>query len=237
MRIIFSHRFGCHTRSELILSYPELVDVRPEEHSQALEQGWLLSAENPGCKPFWYQSRSTRINLTTINYSFNHEFQLLDKNHSVEELEKIYTLYCNHKHYNRHFEFKEFLDIDFLIGYYHNDNLTAWTKFRQYDRRNIESVMFAWDYRDPSSHLGINSLRAEIAWAKQHNYKYLYMGSGYEKNSIYKSDMNGFEWWTGSAWSQDREEYVRLCKRDSVISSCHQIHVVFSNLQHCRNSP
>ena len=123
-----------------------------------------------------------------------------------------------------------------MFGYYFNENLTAWSKLRRYSKESIESVQFVWDYSNPASHLGLCSLRHEISWAKESGYEYFYMGSGYEKNSIYKSDIDGFEWWTGSEWSTDRDEYIYLCKRDSKISSCHQIHTALANLQHDRNT-
>lgn len=234
MQIIFSNKFGCHSRSELILNYPELIDVKPEEYRQALEQGWLVTAKNK--QPVWYQSRSTRVIINNTDYKFNDEFYLLDNDYPITKLDEIYSLYCKHKHYNKYFEINEFLDLDIIAGYYLNNELTAWTKLRRYDDKNIESVLFAWDYRDPSSHLGLKSLRSEIAWAKKQGYQYFYMGPGYEKNSIYKADVDGFEWWTGSAWSQDRDEYIWLCKRDSRIASCHQIHTALASLQHDRNN-
>ena len=235
MRIIFSNSFGCHSKSSLILNFPELVDVSEDEYHLALNQGWLITVEKG--REHWYQSRSTRTKLFKTNYSFNNDFLIFDKDRPDDVLDKIYDAYCQRKHYKKYFEVNQFLDADIAVGYYANNVLTAWTKLRHYDRANIESVLFAWDYQDPSSQLGIKSLRSEIAWAKQQGYEYFYMGPGYEKNSIYKSDVDGFEWWTGSAWSQDREEYIRLCKQDSLIASYHQVHSAFANLQHDRNIP
>lgn len=235
MRIVFSNDFGCHSKSSLILNFPQLVDVSPDEYHLALAQGWLATI-NQG-KKYWYQSRSTRTLLSATDYKFNNDFVIFQHSYPQEELDKVYNAYCLHKHYKKYFEVGEFLNTDIVLGYYANSQLTAWTKLRPYDNINIESVMFAWDYQDPSSHLGIKSLRSEIAWAKQQGYEYFYMGPGYEKNSIYKSDIDGFEWWTGSEWSQDKTEYIRLCKRDSVIASNHQVHLAFANLQPSRSNP
>ena len=46
MQIIFSNQFGCHSQSELILNYPELINVDTSEHDIALEQGWLITIKN-----------------------------------------------------------------------------------------------------------------------------------------------------------------------------------------------
>jgi len=232
MQIIFSNEFGCHSKSELILNYPELINVKEDEYNLALEQGWLLSIKDDA--PKWYQSRSTRTKLSKTNYEFNDAFVIFN-NKPTEQLDQIYNAYCAHKHYNKYFEVGQFLESDIVLGYYANNELTAWTKLRHYNKQNVESVLFVWDYKDPQSHLGIKSLRAEIAWAKQQGYEYFYMGPGYEKNSIYKSDVDGFEWWTGKEWSQDIEQYRWLCKRDSVVASCHQIHTALATLQQDRS--
>ena len=234
MQIIFSNQFGCHSKSELILNYPTLINVTKEEHNQALEQGWLLTIKDN--KEYWYQSRSTRTKLTNTNYSKLTNVAILNKPYPVGALDKIYDTYCAHRHFKKYFELGVFLDSDILFGYYEGHNLTAWSKLRHYAKESIESVQFVWDYVNPTSHLGLSSLRHEIAWAKESNYEYFYMGAGYEKNSIYKSDIDGFEWWTGKEWSSDKDEYIYLCKRDSVISSCHQIHSALANLQHDRNT-
>ncbi len=233
MHIIFSNQFGCHSKSELILNYPTLINVSIDEHNHALDQGWLLTVKNT--KEHWYQSRSTRTKLSNTNYTKLENFNILTKPYPTT-LDTVYDNYCAHKHFKKYFEVGEFLNNDIVFGYYFNDNLTAWSKLRHYSKESIESVQFVWDYSNPASHLGLRSLRHEIAWAKESGYEYFYMGAGYEKNSIYKSDIDGFEWWTGSEWSTDRDKYTYLCKRDSKISSCHQIHTALANLQHDRNT-
>ena len=55
----------------------------------------------------------------------------------------------------------------------------------------------------------------EATWAKKRNVTEFYLGSGYERSSIYKSTYKGFEWWTGTEWSTNKKRYVQLCERDS----------------------
>ena len=99
----------------------------------------------------------------------------------------------------------------------------AWSKLRPYTEKSLETVIFAWDYRDPKLKIGINSLKHELAWAKHNGYEYVYLGPGYEEGCIYKSDLQGFEWWTGSIWSQNKDEYIELCNRDSKIQTIHEL--------------
>jgi arginyl-tRNA--protein-N-Asp/Glu arginylyltransferase len=233
MQIIFSNQFGCHSKSEVILNFPELINVAVDERNQALEQGWLLTIKNN--KEYWHQSRSTRTKLSDTNYSKLDNSISLNKPYPMAEIDEIYNSYCSHKNFKKYLEVGEFLDIDTVVGYYQGSKLIAWTKLRHYSKENIESVQFAWNYDNPERHLGLSSLRHEIAWAKDSGYEYFYMGSSYEKTNIYKSNIDGFQWWTGREWSVDKDEYIYLCKRDSKISSYHQIHTALANLQHDRN--
>jgi hypothetical protein len=170
MQIIFSNQFGCHSKSELILNYPELINVAVNEHNQALEQGWSLTIKNN--KKQWYQSRSTRTKLDSTTYSKLKNSNILNRPYPLETLDEIYDKYCAHRRYKKYFEVNEFLDNDILFGYYEKDKLTAWSKLRRYSVTSIESIQFVWDYSNPASHLGLNSLRHEISWAKDSGYKY-----------------------------------------------------------------
>ena len=49
------------------------------------------------------------------------------------------------------------------------------------------------------------------------------MGPGYEKGSIYKAHIQGFEWWTGSEWSTDKNKYIQLCERDSKLKTIKEL--------------
>ena len=63
----------------------------------------------------------------------------------------------------------------------------------------------------------------EFYLANQKGYDYVYTGPGYEKSSIYKADLKGFEWWTGNEWSTDRNKFIKLCKRDSKVKTLEDI--------------
>ncbi len=44
-----------------------------------------------------------------------------------------------------------------------------------------------------------------IVLAKEQNKQYLYLGTSYTKNSLYKGDFNGFEFWDGVTWNKDKK--------------------------------
>jgi hypothetical protein len=62
------------------------------------------------------------------------------------------------------------------------------------------------------------TLEMEIEWAAAKHCRYLYLGPGYEKSSVYKSLIPGFQWWTGQKWSKNAEQYRQACQRDSEIT-------------------
>jgi arginyl-tRNA--protein-N-Asp/Glu arginylyltransferase len=74
--------------------------------------------------------------------------------------------------------------------------------------------------------LGNTSLQHEIAWAKQEGYEFVYLGPGYERSSLYKADITGFEWWDGAEWSTDADQYRWLCRRDSKLKSVSDLYDV-----------
>ena len=219
MKIKFDHNFGHQEQGEFFHFGCELVDVAVEEYNAALEMGFLQTIEQDQVK--WYQSRSTRVTTSATNYELMPAATiLLDPTASqFTEMDHIYTAYCYYKKFKKYFEIGQRLPTDRFMAYYQNDVFVAWAKLRHYTDQAIETSLFVWDYSLPATKLGTHSLEHEIAWAKKEGYEYVYLGPGYERSSVYKADMQGFEWWTGDVWSQDVEEYRLLCRRDSKIKS------------------
>lgn len=58
----------------------------------------------------------------------------------------------------------------------------------------------------------------------------MYIGQGYEESSIYKANIPGFEWWTGSEWSINKEQYINLCKRDSSLHNIIELNDININV-------
>jgi arginyl-tRNA--protein-N-Asp/Glu arginylyltransferase len=192
--------------------------VAPEEYNQALAMGFLLTVRQG--RPVWYQSRSCRVRTADTDYQLIDTAQVMTRPLPTAEMDHIYTAYCYYKKFKKYFEVGESLPLDQFIAYYNtSDEMVAWTKLRHYTPNSIETALFVWDYSEPASKLGTRSLLHEIAWAKQAGYEYVYLGPGYERSSLYKADIQGFEWWTGAEWSSDQELYRGLCRRDSKLKS------------------
>ena len=222
MNIVFDHVFGLQGAAEVYHSTVSLESVDPVQYDQVLAQGWL--ADSVGCQPEWYQCRSTRCAVADTDYTVTVSMQQLHEL-LVTDMDRIHGAYCQHKNYVKLPELEDYLPTDLFFGYHDAaGQMVAWSKLRPYSRNSIETVFFGWNYAEPKTRLGINSLTSEIAWAKACGYQYVYLGPGYETMNIYKSKIQGFEWWTGREWSQDVDQYVALCKRDSAIRRCVDLH-------------
>ena len=108
------------------------------------------------------------------------------------KLHQIYKQYCEYKQFDSVMPLfdNQFYDpLADIVGYYHNNNLVAFSLIKTYDSQNAEALQFAWDYADPELRLGIESLKNECAIYKERGFKYLYLGSADE----YKSHIDGYE--------------------------------------------
>ena len=133
-----------------------------------------------------------RINLAKTNYKFSDNFVMfIDP--PVGQLQEIYRQYCKHKQFDSVMPLfdSQFSDLkNDSYGYYDTvGRLVAFSIVRRHDDTNVESLQFAWDYRDAKLRLGIKSLEHECAVYKAWGYQYLYLGLADE----YKSQLDGYE--------------------------------------------
>jgi hypothetical protein len=216
MKITYDHFYGQQENASIQL-YNANLQCEPHEEREALENGWLLYNNQ------WYQSRSTRIVLSDWKYDktvYNYDVRFVDT--PSEEYKVVWYRYL----YNKKFEpiYDPFVatERDVWMEYYWRgctfpDKLRGFTKFVKYNgglesQFNAYIIHVQWEF-------GQEMLNCEVEYAKSLGLQHLYIGSGYEKSSIYKAHLSGFEWWTGSEWSRDRNAYIELCKRDSKISN------------------
>jgi len=210
MQIHFSNNFGKFTQYDFTVT-SVTAEVGDDEHLLALQQGFLWSNNA------WRQCRSTRVLLAETNYNTYADASILTE-YDYDELVLINEKYIASRGYAYHPADSHISPIDTIWGYYHDTTLIAWSRIHNYNGAK-ETAYFAWDSADMSLRVGTKSLEHEIAWAKQLGDEYLYMGAGYETCSIYKSRMQGFEWWTGSVWSKDIDQYVKLCERETSVNN------------------
>ncbi len=223
--------FGKQETREVIFNDISLENVGHHTEHEALDKGFLVDIVNG--EDQWFMSRSTRICLAETDYKeYNEQWEIVEEltPKFQKRLEQILNKYIKKHNFT---DFGRSLSLSnrckFFI-YYHNNEIIGFTKLQFYPilmqsayqiwpYKCIETAMFAWDYKNPELHLGVVTLQHEVAWAKKQKYEYLYTGPGYEQSSIYKADINGFEWWTGMEWSRDTKKYKELCRQDSKVRS------------------
>ena len=215
------HFYGSQERHDLQLARL-VLDTENLDEAEALENGWLFYKE-------WYQCRSVRIDVSRYKQRHkSHEIEIIPYTSPAvsSTVLKIYGQYLDYKKFDEKYEIFSDLDrTDWLI-FKDDREPVAFTKINRY-KGGIESQFTAWNYHDPKMGVGKIIVDYEVAYARYLRYDYLYIGQGYELGSTYKADFAGFEWWTGSEWSRDRELYKKLCARDSQINSIDQLAEIY----------
>ena len=133
-----------------------------------------------------------RINLAETNYHHWDESALFTWASSVEPFNEIYKEYCRHKQFSSVMPLflSQFQDkANDIHVYYHNDQIVAWSLCKRWDEFNVESLQFAWDYKNPELELGLRSLEHECTYYKNLGYTYLYLG----ESANYKAQFDGYE--------------------------------------------
>lgn len=223
MRLIFDHTMGFgKMQHETMLYFPFGAVFEKSERGEALDNGWFPLTDN-----LWFQTRSTRINLAQYKpskkiFKISKKIKYYPDVNMTEDkknrLQEIYTKYLEYKGFT-----DRTLTIDDMIAnshghiyYVYENKIIAFTFYKIIEDKYL-SVEFAWDYVNPKLCMGHTTLYFEHLLAKIKKCNYIYLSSGYETCSIYKSEYPGFEWWKGYEWSDDVEHYKRLCIADEQV--------------------
>ena len=204
---------------------------------KAFERGYLPHTGNAkNTEEIYYLARSVRINLSryvrlsenkrvikkiksSLNISvdehkkenFNHDnkFEKFCIKYSKERFsneslsnERL-QLIIKRKNYNKVYEFKSDKDpIGYVITFSNNNIIHYWFSF--YDTKYLESMP-----------IGKFMMEHIIHRAKKNNKKYIYLGTCYGRDSLYKvRDFKGIEYFDGNEWIDDIEKLKSLCKID-----------------------
>lgn len=205
-----------------MLYYPFGATFEPNERVEALETGWF-----PINDAMWYQSRSTRLDLSI--YSPTDKIRKLaqkikfypDVNLNAQKKERLQQIY------QKYLKHKGFLDLSLTVDdmianshghiyYSYNNEIIAFS-FYKIIGSNYLSIEFGWDYALPKLSLGHVSIYLESLFARSQRCKFMYLSAGYETCSLYKADYPGFQWWKGYAWSNDVERFKALCYNDEKV--------------------
>ena len=238
MKLFFDHVTGKLTNHDLLYSLA-LAKFQKKEYSSAFENGWIpLSwyyTKLDGLT--WINARNTRLLLSKFTFSKKQRKILRKKDITVEVYNKlddalfttvssIYKKYIKYKKFHETdfeeeseiFEKEDFIDWKYFIYYYKNKPI-AFTEVKVFDSNHVLTGQFGWDYENPKLSMGTYATLYEIDWSIKNKCKKYYLSYGYEKTSLYKSRFDGFEFWNGRGWIDNKTLYKKLCEHDTEINT------------------
>ena len=222
MEFKINHIYG--NQEDFDLQIVKLTLNNDLSDNKPLENGWLIYNSQ------WYACRSSRINTEQFNTPpkqiKGYRFEYKDTFTLDDDVARVYDTYTKLKEFKQKYSIDGDLDRSSGLFVYKNDVLVAFTKFIKYNNA-LESQVTAWDYSEPRASIGKRIVAYEVDVAKKLGYKYLYIGPVYGLGGKYKSDFNGFEWWTGSEWSTDKDQLLNILIRDSNISTLKDLNDTF----------
>ena len=242
MKLIFDHITGKLTNHDLIYSLA-LAQFKKKEYSFAFENGWIpLSWYYTKLdKLTWINARNTRLLLNKFTFSKKQRKILRKKDIRVEVYDKlddalfiiisdIYKKYIQYKKYyekdyeeeSEIFEKEDYIDWKYFI-YYYKDKPIAFTELKVFDSKHVLTGQFAWDYENPKLGMGTYATLYEIDWSIKNKCKKYYLSYGYEKSNIYKSRFDGFEFWNGKSWIDNKLIYKKLCEYDTEVETLSEL--------------
>ena len=132
-----------------------------------------------------------RIDLARTTYQPTVDWKFLT-DPDIPMLLDIYRTYCIYKHFASVMPLfdSQFTDSNTdVIGYYNDQQLVAFSLMKRYDKENVLASQFAWNYHNPRTRLGIESLKTDCAIYREQGFEYLYLDQAH----LYKQGLEGFE--------------------------------------------
>lgn len=72
-----------------------------------------------------------------------------------------------------------------------------------------------YDFNRFPENLGARMMLEAVSWAKANQKSYVYLGTGYEKSALYKTEYKGVEFFNGFKWSDNLAELKVLIERQT----------------------
>lgn len=194
MRLIFNHAEGTFSKSGSCLL--EVECYREQETTKYMfENGWLPFKDNK-----WYQCQSSRLKLSPISSRRKKELSKIDFSFvgdSKDLIDRSKSFGCFNEDWLR------FYSTIPNYTFYMDDAAMGIVNF--YDDQ-IFYTTFVWDKDKNLNSYGTLSYYHLIEKFRN-EYEYMYISEFYEDFS-YKQNLQGFEFWDGLAWRQEKK-YVR----------------------------
>jgi len=221
MKLIFSEfqpRYGNYTFPYVVWAIPE----NSKEIASLYAQGFL-----PSTKPKFYLTRSTRISLKAFQTSYSNRRALKKSEHINLSITKSENFNLSADHITLCMECAAnrfgdgVVDEHRLHRIFSSENCSHIMSFSYLDQtvglvtvnvlEDIAHYNFAF-HDITKAHLSIGTfmLTSAVKHFQDLEFSYLYMGTCYSKNFLYKSKFKGFEFFNGTGWSGDLAELEYL---------------------------
>ncbi len=248
MQIFFDHIAGQTEKREIYYA-PATAIFEKHEYEYALLNGWQIAtswsdqdfdwfdAQKEKNIDVWYQARVTRICVDKFNEKAKHRSKIKKANVSTKIVDKpqidsywnIYKKYIESKNYYDTYKkptvlFSNVYGDRKYLEYYSQNKLIAFSIIEIIGETAI-AMQFCWDYFEPKKKLGYANHYFRLRYLKKLGVKYLHLGTSYEKGSLKKCDISGFQWWTGRSWCDDVELYRQLIHGESKMHTFDDLHL------------
>jgi len=236
MKIFFSEYQSDYTT--YTFGYTAYCIKEPNDSFSAIyEKGFLpFTGEQRIQATIFYMARSLRVDLSRFeNSSENRRI-----NRKVAELDLAFTIFRKEDFDIKDASFRK-ICLDYAAARFVGNEMTenrfdyvlsreTTTHILEYtldgkpfgyifaciDHEMLHYWFAFFDTKLMASHsIGKWMMWSAIDWAKRQNLKYVYLGTAYNKKSLYKiRDFKGSEFFDGSHWNTQMSELKTLCKTD-----------------------
>lgn len=208
-----------------------LLKEKKDNLAQIYTGGWLPFRSKPD---LFYLSRSTRVRLSQFKKSSENRRILRKTGNFRYSLQPI-----------KEFEYspsvqkfcKTFIDRKFgkgimptaairkifnanitthLLNFYEQDShqLIGYVPVIVHDHfLHYAYPFYDLEYDNPNTGMGM--MLHAIIWAQKQHKQFVYLGTCYSKNSLYKTQFSGFEFFNGFSWSNNLDELKYLINKTS----------------------
>lgn len=215
--------------------FPYAIWAFPEDGeapSKLFAHGFLPTSRN---MDRYYMCRHIRVRLNDFSLSSENR-RILRKGENIEaELIPLadfdYTP-ARRKAYKNYADIKfgkDVMDYDRLDSLFDSKIITHLMVFRDIKQDKeigtvtlfIEPEKFVYYYYAfydldyYARNLGMFMMTATTKYFAEHNFDFIYLGTCYTKNALYKTQFKGSEFFTGFSWSNNIKELKFLIKRDT----------------------
>lgn len=226
MKLVFSEYksdIANYIYSYVVWAYPD-----SESPAEMYAAGFLPSKKD---LTRWYKTRSVRVSISRFKPSSENR-RILRKGENItlrlvtreefdynQEIKKFCKMYADIR-FGKDVMTYERLDQTFNskacshILVFHDQKKEVGYVVLFIDRKKCVHYYYGfYDLDYYAKNLGMYMMTAAVDYFAKHKFEYIYLGTCYTKNALYKIQFKGVEFYNGMTWSKDLKELKYLLER------------------------